>query len=352
MVYIKSKGKLWIDQVVLMGTGDEQFKRLPIRADLGAAFIDQGVSFPRYAGTMVNSPEYRFKKMIGDPDKRTPYRGHWNQYTTNGFGIEEFLQYSEKSGITPAFAVNIYETPKDMSDMVEYFNGPETSKWGAIRASNGHSKPYGVKYIEIGNEEVFFNEDKPEAYKEYVERFMMLAEAMKKKDNSLVLIHSAWCRPSSPNMEYVFKQLNGLTDYWDLHVGGDDLKAGLETDKQITNMLRLFKSWDPATTMKIAVFEENGSKHGIQRALGHATNMNAIRRHSENVLTSSPANALEPYLQNDHDWNQGQIFFTSNQVWGMPPFYSQKMQAENHLPLRVKSEVEGELDVTATAGEV
>ncbi|WP_449437428.1 hypothetical protein [Pedobacter steynii] len=128
-------------------------------------------------------------------------------------------------------------------------------------------------------------------------------------------------------------------------------KAGLDTDKQLADMQRMFKQWDPATKMKVAVFEENGSKHGIQRALGHATNLNAIRRHNEFVLTSSPANALQPYLQNDNDWDQGQIFFTSGRVWGMPPFYSQKMQAENYLPLRVLSKVEGSLDVTAARSE-
>lgn len=350
-IYITSKGKIWIDQVVLMGTGEDQFKGLPVRADIGKSIMDEGTTFLRYAGTMVNSPEYRFKKMIGDPDKRPPYRGHWNRYSTNGFGIEEFLQYCEATSITPCFTVNIYETPQDMADMVEYLNGSETTEWGAKRAKNGHPQAYGVKYIEIGNEEVIFNGDKKEGYQEYIERYKLLSEAMKQKDNSLILIHSAWWRPASKHMEYVFRQLNGKADYWDLHVGGDDPKAGLETDKQVTNMLRLFKEWDPGTKMKIAVFEENGSKHGIQRALGHATNMNAIRRHSENVLTSSPANALEPYLQNDNDWNQGQIFFTPDQVWGMPPFYSQKMQAENHLPLRVQSEVDGNLDVTATKSE-
>ncbi|TCC98216.1 beta-L-arabinofuranosidase domain-containing protein [Pedobacter psychroterrae] len=350
-VYLNTPGKLWVDQVVLTGTGSEQFKGLPVRADIGNMLVAQGLTFLRYAGTMVNSPEYKFKNMIGDPDKRPPYRGHWNHYTTNGFGIEEFLQFCEATAITPSFAVNIYETPQDMADMVEYMNGDVSTLWGAKRAKNGHPKPYGVKYIEIGNEEVIFNGDNRKAYEDYVTRFNLLYQAMKQKDNSLSFIHAAWWRPESPNMEYVFRELNGKADYWDLHVGGDDPKAGLETDKQLTAMLRQFKQWDPQTTMKIAVFEENGSKHGIQRALGHATNLNAIRRHSESVLTSSPANALQPYLQNDNDWDQGQIFFTSDKVWGMPPFYSQKMQAENHLPLRVQVEADGLLDVTATRNE-
>ncbi|MEJ2883022.1 beta-L-arabinofuranosidase domain-containing protein [Pedobacter sp. GR22-6] len=350
-IYLSSKGKLWVDQVVLMGSGDDQFKGLPIRADIGKMLVAQGLTFLRYAGTMVNSPEYKFKNMIGDPDRRPPYRGHWNHYTTNGFGIEEFLQFCEATGITPSFAVNIYETPEDMADMVEYLNGDVNTTWGAKRASNGHPKPYGVRYIEIGNEEVIFNGDSKKAYEEYVARFKLLQQAMKAKDSNLKFIHAAWWRPESPNMEYVFRELNGKADYWDLHVGGDDPSAGTETEKQLLGMLKRFKQWDPASAMKVAVFEENGSKHGMQRALGHATNLNAIRRHNESVLTSSPANALQPYLQNDNDWDQGQIFFSPDQVWGMPPFYAQQMQAVQHQPLRVKTSITGGLDVTASRSE-
>lgn len=350
-ITMASRGKLWVDQVVLTGSGKDQFSGLPVRTDIGNMIVSQGVTFLRYAGTMVNSPEYKFMNMIGDPDKRPPYRGHWNRYSTNGFGIEEFLQFCEAANITPCFAVNIYETAEDMADMVEYLNGDVATKWGALRAKNGHTKPYGVKYIEIGNEEVLFNGDKKEAYQEYVTRYKLLQKAMKQKDSTLSLINAAWWRPASPNMEYVFKELNKVADYWDLHVGGDNPDEGIQTDKKLTEMLQKFKQWDPDTKMKIAVFEENGSKHGMQRALGHATNLNAIRKHNENVLTSSPANALQPYLQNDNDWDQGQIFFTPNQVWGMPPFYSQKMQAENYQPLRVYSKADSTLDVTATRSE-
>ena len=119
--------------------------------------VDQKLTFLRYGGTMINAGEYRFKKMIGDPDQRPPYRGHWYRYSTNGFGIEDFLKFCEAAGFTAAFAVNIEETPEDMADMVEYLNGAVTTKWGKIRAQNGHPAPYNVKYIGIGNEEVLFN---------------------------------------------------------------------------------------------------------------------------------------------------------------------------------------------------
>jgi len=89
----------------------------------------------------------------------------------------------------------------------------------------------------------------------------------------------------------------------------------------------------------------------MQRALGHTTTLNAVRPHGDFVLTSCAANALQPYLQNDNDWDQGQIFFTPSQVWGMPPFYVEQMAAKNHEPLRIFNSVEGDLDVTATRSE-
>ena len=80
-------------------------------------------------------------------------------------------------------------------------------------------------------------------------------------------------------------------------------------------------------------------------------NMNAVRRMGDFVLTSCAANALQPYRQNDNGWDQGQVFFTPSQVWGMPPYYAQQMAAAHHRPLTVGCGVEGAdgvLDVTAT----
>ena len=36
---------------------------------------------------------------------------------------------------------------------IEYFNGPRDSEWGRKRASNGHRQPYGLRYLQVGNEE-------------------------------------------------------------------------------------------------------------------------------------------------------------------------------------------------------
>lgn len=350
-IWIDKPGTLWADQVTLSGTGKAQFQGKPLRADIATKLQEQGLTFLRYGGTMVNAPEYRWKKMIGDRDRRPPYRGHWYPYSTNAFGIEEFVAFCEGAGFEPAFAINIEETAEDAADLVEYLNGPVTSTWGRRRAQNGHPKPYGVRYIEIGNEEVLFEGDNAAQYDHYIERFQALYEAMHARDPKIQFINAAWWRPESPNMARVFQALNGKAAYWDLHPWADDPRSGKAVDESLTQMRTLFRQWDPNTTMKAVIFEENGNLHNQQRALGHATVLNAVRRHGDFVLTSCPANALQPWLQNDNGWDQGQIFFTPSQVWGMPPFFAQQMAACNHQPLRIASSVVGDLDVTATRSE-
>lgn len=350
-LYIEDKGKIAVDYVSLFPSGDKLFKQLPVRADIARVLTGEKITFMRYGGSMVNAAAYRFKKMIGPRELRPPYTGHWNQFSSNGFGIEEFLQVCNAAGIEAAFAINIEELPEDAADMIEYLNGAATTVWGGKRAANGHPEPYGVKYIEIGNEEVLFRGDNANDYTHYTDRFNLLYTAIKAKDPSVKFIASAWWRPESPSIEKVFHALNGKAAYWDYHPWADDANSGRNIDKELSRMKELFHKWDPSTEMKCAIFEENGNLHNMQRALGHATTLNAVRRHGDFLLTSCPANALQPYGQNDNGWDQGQVFFTPTQVWGMPPYYAQQMAALHHLPLRVKESVTGTLDVTATTSE-
>ena len=347
-LYFRQPGKLCVDQVSLLPPSAKLYKGLPMRADIGNAIVAEGVTFMRYAGTMVNAAGYRFKKMIGPRASRPPYTGHWNEYSTNGFGIEDFLQFCEASHITPAFAINIEETPQDAADMVDYFNGDETTVWGGKRIQNGHPQPYHIRYIEIGNEEVMFEGDNEKIADHYIQRFLTLYQAIHGRDTAIQLVCSAWWRPGSSNTKKIFTALDDKAAFWDYHVGGDNPASGIEVDKALTRMEQLFHQWNPSTTMRCTIFEENGGLHDMRRALGHATNLNAVRRHGDFLLTSCPANALQPWHQNDNDWDQGQIFFTPDTVWGMPPYYVQQMAAANYLPLRVQDSVEGALDVTAT----
>jgi len=349
-IYLTKKGKVWVDQATLVNGTNKTFKGVPVREDIGGMMQKEGLRFLRYGGSMVNAPDYKWQNMTGERSRRPPYNGHWYPYTSNGFGITEFLQFCEAAHFEPAVAINVEDGADDIANMVEYLTGDAASAQGRKRALAGHIQPYKLRYIEIGNEEVIWG-DKTEDYQHYAERFNILYKAIHAKNPGIQLICAAWWRPESPNMETVFNAIKGKAAFWDLHVDADNADAGITVDKNLQDMQALFKKWDAGTTLRCTIFEENGGLHNLQRALGHASILNAVRRHGDFVLTSCPANALQPYLQNDNDWDQGQIFFTPNRVWGMPPFFAQQMAAENHLPLNIGVQVSGLLDVTATRSE-
>ena len=103
-----------------------------------------------------------------------------------------------------------------MADLMDYLNGAPDSEWGKKRVADGHPAPYRLKYIELGNEEVIWGDIAADYY-HYIERFKLLATAMKQVDPNLVFINAAWWRGNNPNCERVFKALEGWATYWDFH---------------------------------------------------------------------------------------------------------------------------------------
>lgn len=349
-LWIDRPGSLWADQAILLDAPEDRYRGLPIRRDIAEALVGSGLTFMRYGGTMVNVAGYRWKSMIGDPDRRPPYAGNWSACATNGFGIFDFLNFAERAKIAAAFAINVEENPADAADLADYLTAPATDPWGRRRAADGHPAPYRPTFIELGNEEAIGHPDAA-AMAHYAERFRLLARAIHGRNPSLKLVCSAWWIPDSPSMKTVFDAVDGEAAAWDFHFWSDDPNAGTAIDRELTRAERLFKGWNPKTTLKAVVFEENGNRHDLQRALGHATTVNATRRHGDFVLADSAANALQPWRQNDNGWDQGGVFFTPTHAWTMPPADAQRQLSRDALPLRVAATAEGGLDVLATRSE-
>src|SRR5262249_31002564 len=79
-VKLKKAGSVVLGHAFLQPGRWGRFKGLPLRRDVVEALIDQGLTVLRYGGSMVNCPEYRWKKMIGPRDTRPPYKGTWYPY--------------------------------------------------------------------------------------------------------------------------------------------------------------------------------------------------------------------------------------------------------------------------------
>lgn len=324
VVALDGEGTMWVDMAMLHTSS------FPYRADLTQAFMNEKLTFLRYGGTMVNAPEYKVKNMMGPRDQRPPYKGHWYRYSTNGFGIIEFVAFARKIGTEPTFSINIEDNPQDVIALLEEL------------------EPYDLKYIEIGNEENIGDESLS-AYEHYVERFLAFYNAIHPLYPELQFINAAWWRQDKPElMKYVFNSLDGKAALWDYHPWTDVIDQACAVETELKNMRQMFLDWNPKTSMKCAILEENGNTHNMHRALSHAIVLNAVRKMNGFVQLDSPANALQPYLQNDNGWDQGQIFFNSYMTWCQPPYYAQQMAASHHQPLLINS-VSSNRDINMTA---
>jgi alpha-L-arabinofuranosidase len=340
-----------------------RFKELPDRKDVSEALLAQGLTVLRYGGSMVNHPEYRWKKMIGPPDRRPPSQGTWYPYSSNGWGIFDFLNFCDAAGFLGIPAVNMDESPSDIADFMEYVNGPAKSDWGHRRAADGHRAPYGLKYLELGNEEA--------VNKDYWKRFKPLAEAIWAKDPGIILVVGDFAYDQAIVDPYNFRgapsikslaahkkildlaQQHDREVWFDVHIGTEEPPApnGLPGVRSFIDQLGRLS---PGARYKVAIFEFNANNHALKRALANACAINQIQRLSDRIAIACSANCLQPYKQNDNGWNQGLLFLSPSEVWAQPPYYVMQMVSRHYLPLCVKTEATSPgnaLDASATLSE-
>ncbi|MFO1522752.1 MAG: hypothetical protein U1G05_12065 [Kiritimatiellia bacterium] len=129
-----------------------RFKGLPVRRDLAAALIDQGVRLLRLNGGMIEVPGYRWANLRGPRDQRAPYNGFYDRYCSSGYGPVEHIAFCRAAGFTPVVGLNVDETPEAVADFIAYCNAPRGTPAGDRRAADGHPLPFGLRRHQVGNE--------------------------------------------------------------------------------------------------------------------------------------------------------------------------------------------------------
>ncbi len=145
-------GALLLDQVSL----EPALAKHEVRPDTEGMMAKLPLSFLRWPGGNV-AQDYHWQWGIGQRDLRPVWvNKSWSNAPEPGdFGTDEYLALCERLHIAPSITVNVDgagATPAEAAAWVEYVNGPETSKYGRMRAANGHAAPYNVKQWELGNE--------------------------------------------------------------------------------------------------------------------------------------------------------------------------------------------------------
>jgi alpha-N-arabinofuranosidase len=124
-----------------------------IRRDVIEGIRECGLSVFRWPGGCC-AEKYHWMDGIGE--NRLP-RMHYAEDTTKwnwdmSFGTDEFMELCRLCDIEPMLVANVSTgTAEEFRAWYEYCNAPAYTKYGAMRAANGHPEPYNVTLWGIGN---------------------------------------------------------------------------------------------------------------------------------------------------------------------------------------------------------
>jgi len=334
-----STGKVWLDMVSLFPA--KTFKNRPngLRLDLAQMLADLKPGFVRFPGGCVVEggtieTAYNWKKTVGPVEQREEVWGPWNYRRTHGMGFQEYLQFCEDINAEPLYVGFAGETcmfrqaeDVPMSEMgwvgtnfvdaIEYANGPKTSRWGRLRAEQGHAKPFGLKLVEIGNEN---------GRQEFPERYRFVHSMLKAR---------------YPDIQYVadFSFPRYMKDI------GRDME-----DNHFYNSPQWFmnnthhydnrdRSLPPVYDGEVAVTSGEGGrdKGNMIAALGEGAFLIGLERNGDVVRQVSYAPLLAN-VRGRTDWH-GMIYFDTTRCFGTVSYYLWKLFAENRPAYTLGTEV-------------
>lgn len=333
---------IYLDVVSLM---PPTYKDRPngCRRDLAEMLSELHPTFVRFPGGCYiegtwrdgQTNRFEWKKTIGPIEERP---GHWNvnwgYRVSDGLGLHELLQLTEDLGAEPLFVSNIglghgwmqdYQNLGDYIqetlDLIEYCNGDISTPYGSMRAANGHPEPFGLRLIEIGNENYnySFNNNNDQS-DHYAERYKQFYDAIKAKYPEMILI--------------------GNVESW----GTDDptWRNGNPVDavdehyyRSTTWFAQQYNKYDHFNrdgyrvyAGEYAVTSDFGTLGNLNAALAEAVYMAGMERNSDVCIMASYA----PIFCHDNHpspWMPDMIRFNASVAFGTPSYWVQQMMASN-----------------------
>jgi alpha-N-arabinofuranosidase len=276
IIYIDSPGTIWVDSASL------------VRADLDEGGFRKDVmeATRKLQPTNVRWPggwfvsDYHWQDGIGPVDKRPARQNRaWNVVYNNDIGVDEYIAYSRAVGSEPYIVVNVGTgTPEEAAALVEYVNGSATSRWGRMRAQNGHKEPYKVRLWNIGNEEFLPTLGGTDG-KTYAAHYLAFARAMRAVDPAIKIVAVGMFEipkgaipensPIFPVLRYVFDwgaqflPIAGKeSDYYAIHYydPGDTMKSGYTAEDFQRAAMVVAEDLDRKLKTAFAVMDKNGRR--------------------------------------------------------------------------------------------
>jgi len=347
--YLSTPDTVWFDIVSLFPRNTYKNRPNVMRADAAQLLADLKPSFVRFPGGAIVGGlnldnRIQWKNSIGDIAQRKGTMNLWGYWTSNGLGFHEYLQFCEDIGAdalwvcNPGFSDNYRHSevakPEDVHlfvqeamDALEYALGPVDSKWGAMRAANGHPEIFRLKYIEIGNEA---------SGKVYENNYKLFYTAIKEKYPNLHIIS---------NFDKVDGGVVEITDHHKYGSPNSFFSAVSQYDTYNRNSAGVYVG-EYGVTSGVG----NGN---LTAALAEAVYLIGLERNSDIVKMSSYAPLF--FHENDIAWPVSMIAIDNARVAGRSSYYVQKLFAHNRPDYTLETTVSkpagtNDQDIWALAG--
>lgn len=338
-------GTVLVDYVSLFPQATFKGRKNGQRADVAQMLVDLHPRFMRWpGGCIVEGATYenrvKWKETLGDPMTRRGEWDLWGYRATWGMGYHEFLQFCEDLGMDAMFVNNagmscsvrngdFVSSDADMDAVVQDFRDaidyaladPARNKWAKMRAEAGHPRPFPLKYVEIGNENVG---------PEYVTHFNYIFKRLKAEYPQITFINTLG------HTDRLLEQIPGqymVDPHW------------YRDPNFFFANNHLFDDAPRTHDIYVGEYACNGGvgAGNLLAALSEAAFIMGMERNSDVVKMSSYAPLFEN--ENRRDWPCNLIHINSSEVYGRASYYVQQMAAEHRPTYNVF------VSETTTAGE-
>ena len=347
-IVLETQGTVDMDHISLFPVDTWKGRENGLRADLAQALYDLNPGVFRFPGGCIiegNSLEtrYQWKNSVGPVENRPLNENRWNYtfkhkafpdyFQTLGLGYFEYFLLSEDLGAEPLPVIScglscqcesnevvpmdeLDPYIQDALDLVEFANGPVTSKWGKVRADMGHPEPFNLKMIGIGNEQWD---------KVYVERLEAFTKAIRAKYPNVKVVGSSGPSANGDKFDYLWPEMKRIgVDLVDEHYY-------MNPDWFFGNASR-YDNYDRKGP-KVFAGEYASHDHSTKKdnnflaALSEAAFMTGLERNADvvHLATYAPLFAHVDAWQ----WNPDLIWFDNLRMMRTPNYYVQQMYGMN-----------------------
>ena len=339
-VLVLNTGVIDIDMVSLMP--QDTYKGHGLRKDLAQALADLQPKFMRFPGGCVVHGggdgfwnTYRWKTTIGPKEQRRGLKNTWGYHQSMGLGYYEYFQFCEDLGMQPLPILpcgvscqgtnggwgmkeqaqdvvpmsEMDEWVQDALDLIEWANGDVNTKWGRMRAEAGHPKPFGLKYLGIGNEE--------RISPEFCERFSYTYKKIMEQHPEIVIVGTAGpgSHPGNPDLENGWKLADELgMPIIDEHYY--EKRDYFLTSRQYDNYPRHRKT-------KVYLGEYAAKDKKLIDALAEGLYLLHVERNGDIVAMTSYAPLFAK--KDATNWNPDLIYFDNERPYLTCSYYVQQM---------------------------